>query len=502
MQTKAKQSKNWSKNLKSLDTERQTKRAKEIVKKLTILKARSNFQKFVTFTKSDYLVNWHHAILCEKLQLFAEGKIKKLMVFMPPQHGKSELTSRRLPAYLLGLRPTLKIIGCSYSADLSKAFNRDVQRIIDGDEYPLIFPDTTLNSSNVKTSAKGSYLRNADLFEIVNHRGFYKSVGVGGSLTGTPADIGIIDDPVKDKVEAESPTYRARVWDWYTNVFLTRMHNDSQQLITLTRWNKDDLAGRILARMNKKNDWVVLSLPAIKRTPTIPEDMRLIGEALWPAKHSLERILEIEESAPMTFSALYQQDPETSSELKIYPKWRTCKPKEYDKIDLDVCYGIDFGFTNPSAVIELKVDEAGKKLYIRQKVFKSGLTNIALVQRMKDANIGAYKYIGADSNKPDAIVELKKNDIRRFNVRAVKKPPGSVYNGIKKVNEYEIIVCEFVCESSTDVQDELSTYKWKEDADGNPLPEPVKSNDHAMDAIRYGLKNWLKFQSGGVLAFG
>ena len=163
-----------------------------------------------------------------------------------------------------------------------------------------------------------------------------------------------------------------------------------------------------------------------------------------------------------------------------------------------MCYGIDFGFTNPSAVIELKVDEAAKKLYIRQKVYKSGLTNLSLVQHMKDAKIGTYKYSGADSNKPDAIVELKKNNLRRFNVRPIKKPPGSVYNGIKKVNEYELIVCE----SSADVQDEFRTYKWKEDSDGNPLPEPVKSNDHAMDAIRYGLKNWLKYRGGGVLAVG
>jgi hypothetical protein len=162
------------------------------------------------------------------LQDFAEGKIKKLMVFMPPQHGKSELTSRRLPAYLLGIKPKLKLIGCSYSASLAASFNRDVQRIIDSEEYHDIFPDTYLNSSNVRTAALGSYLRNADMFETVSHRGFYKSVGVGGSLTGTPADIGIIDDPVKDAMEAESQTYRARVWDWFTQVFLTRLHNDSQ----------------------------------------------------------------------------------------------------------------------------------------------------------------------------------------------------------------------------------------------------------------------------------
>ena len=235
----------------SLDYKERIERGAKIKRQIDILEARSSMLNFVTYTKPDYLVNWHHAVLCKYLQKFAQGAIKKMMVFMPPQHGKSELTSRRLPAYLLGQNPKLKIIGCSYGADLAKAFNRDVQRIIDNERYHSIFSNTTLSASNVKTSAKGSYLRNADLFEIVEHRGFYKSVGVGGSLTGTPADIGIIDDPIKDKAEAESPTYRAKVWDWYTNVFLTRMHNDSQQLITLTRWHKEDLAGRICERMHR-----------------------------------------------------------------------------------------------------------------------------------------------------------------------------------------------------------------------------------------------------------
>ncbi len=146
----------------------------------------------MTHTKPDYQTNWHHELLAQHLQRFVNGEIKKLMVFMPPQHGKSELTSRRLPAYLLGKNPKLKIVGCSYSSDLAKSFNRDVQRIIDEKEYQQVFPNTKLNQTNVKTIS-GSYLRNSDMFETVGFRGFYKSVGVGGSLTGTTVDIAIID---------------------------------------------------------------------------------------------------------------------------------------------------------------------------------------------------------------------------------------------------------------------------------------------------------------------
>jgi len=478
--------------LKTSASKEQIKRAKQIIKQINILEARGDFLKFVKHTKKDYQTNWHHRVLAQKLQLFADGKIKKLMVFMPPQHGKSELTSRRLPAYLLGLNPKLKIVGCSYSADLARSFNRDVQRIVDSDEYKEVFPKTILNGSNVKTNTKGSYLRNADIFETVGFSGFYKSVGVGGSLTGTPVDIGVIDDPVKDKVEAESPTYRARVWDWYVNVFLTRLHNDSQQLITLTRWHKEDLAGRILSRMNKDNKWVVVSLPAIKESPTIPEDKRKPGDALWPEKHSLEKILSIKNADPLAFSSLYQQDPEVSEELKIYPRWSTISVRDYLQLDIDPCYGVDFGYTNPSAIVELKIDETRKKIYVQQKVFKSGLTNAQLIDAANKAGVGRYKPMGADSNKPDAIAEMRPH----FNVRKVTKGPGSVYNGIKKVKEYELVICE----DSTDVMAELKDYKWKEDADGNPLPEPVKKNDHAMDAIRYGVRN--KQSKGQLLAFG
>ncbi len=141
-------------------------------------RARRTFLNFVTFTKDDYKTNWHHALLAEYLQKFARGEIKKLMVFMPPQHGKSELTSRRLPAYMLGINPLLKIVGCSYSSDLATSFNRDVQRIIDDSIYNQVFPKTKINSKHIKNESKGNYLRNSDMFETIEYRGFYKSVGV------------------------------------------------------------------------------------------------------------------------------------------------------------------------------------------------------------------------------------------------------------------------------------------------------------------------------------
>lgn len=271
--------------------------------------ARNSLYDFIEYTKTDYSGQWFHRLLCSNLDDLYSGKIKKLMVFAPPQHGKSECVSRRFPAYILGRDPTLQIAGCSYSADLAAKFNREVQRIIDDEKYHDVFPKTVLNESNVVSNSQGSWLRNSDIFETVGYGGSYRGVGVGGPLTGNKIDIGIIDDPIKDRAEAESKTYRNRIWDWWIDVFCTRLHNKSRQLLTVTRWHEDDLAGRIL---QKENDWVVLKLPAVREDFSCEQDTRKIGEPLWPERHSLEKILALRSNSERTFTSMYQQRPAPS----------------------------------------------------------------------------------------------------------------------------------------------------------------------------------------------
>jgi hypothetical protein len=445
------------------------------------VKARRSFEKFVLITKPDYKLNWHHKLLMQKLQAFALGHIKKLMVFMPPQHGKSELTSRRLPAYILGINPDAKIAGCSYAADLSKSFNRDVQRIIEDDVYGGIFPGTTLNSSNVKSSAKGSYLRNADIFEVVGHKGFYKSVGVGGSLTGTPVDIGLIDDPVKDVVEANSATYRARVWDWFTGVFLTRLHNDSQILITQTRWHEDDLSGRIL-KSKQAHEWEVLTLPGILETADKHEDdPRQIGEALWADRHSLKKLLDFKDASPRLFQAMYQQDPRPFEGGLVYPKWSSCSLQDYKMVRIEEINGLDFGYsTSPAAFIGVKIDTVAKRIYLRLKIYGKFIKLKQLAEQMTDKLDSSRQEIIADSADPLLIEHLKSQ--YKMNVHKAIKGKDSVSFGITLMNNFEIVVVD---EGGEPLKRELKNYRYKEDADGNPLDEPVKEYDHALDAARY-----------------
>ena len=430
--------------------------------------AEGNFLEFVTYTMPTYQVNWHHELLAQKLQEFAEGKIKKLMVFMPPQHGKSELVSRRLPAYLLGIKPTLKVIGCSYSADLAGSFNRDVQRIIDDEAYANVFPDTTLNSSNVKTSAKGSYLRNSDIFEVVGHKGFYKSVGLGGSLTGTPADIGIIDDPVKDAVEADSPTYRARAWDWFTNVFMTRLHNDSQILVTQTRWHDDDLSGRIISKMNKDNDWTILSLPAICDGRS-DIDPRQVGEALWPEKHSLKRLKEVEDSNPRAFHALYQQDPQPFKGGMVFPNWQIGTYEGKAK----VAFGLDFGYSpDPLALIEVAIQ--GNSLYLKEHLYKQKM-EVDDMQRIIPEIIPRGVEVFCDHRQELINMLFKRN----VNAKQATKGKDSIDLGIKTIQKFTI----FVHPDSHNLKRELKAYRYKEDKDGNPIGGKYsESMNHLIDS--------------------
>ena len=310
--------------------------------------ARKHLYTFLEYCDRNYQREWYHTLIADKCEEVYEGKIKRLMIFVPPQHGKSEIVSRRFPAWALGKNPKLKIVGSSYSTDLARNFCRAIQRTIDDRDYAVLFPDTRINNSNVRTDATRGWVRNADMFETVGKGGFYKAVGVSGSLTGTPVDIAIIDDPVKDALEAYSRTYRERVWDWYLNVLLTRLHNESRQILIMTRWHVDDLAGRILEREGDK--WDLVSFPAICESDK--EAHRKPGEALWESRHSLERLREIEARSPRTFASLYQQRPAIEGGNIIQRSWFNYVPlADFERIrdNSPIDYYVDTAYTDNAA---------------------------------------------------------------------------------------------------------------------------------------------------------
>ena len=291
---------------------------------------RTNVDNLLGFNKAtfhNYKVNWHHKLICQKIDAWERGAIKRLMLFLPPRHGKTELASRRLPAYIFGKNPNASIITASYSADLASQNNRDVQRILDSPAYQKIFPNTCLMGKNVRTEAYGTYLRNSDLFEIVGYKGIYQSAGVGGGITGRGFEYGIIDDPIKNRAEAESKAYRDMIFAWYTSTFYTRQDSeDARILIILTRWHEDDLAGRLLDHQRTGGEyadqWEVINLTAISEAIPTTEDPRQPDEALWPGKFSLKALMAIKENIGVyDWEALYQQRPQPPGGSKIQRDW-------------------------------------------------------------------------------------------------------------------------------------------------------------------------------------
>lgn len=276
---------------------------------VSIALAKKSLMDFTLCTKPDYRAQWFHRHLAHLCDLFALNKIQRLMVLMPPQHGKSELTSRRLPAYLLGHDPSLRIMGLSYNDIHAKKFNRQVQRIIDSETYHKIFPDTRLNMSNVVTSSHGQFLRNSKEFEIAGCEGSYMSAGVGSGITGNPVDIILVDDPIKSRKEADSKQFRDNTWDWWLDDVGSRIRERTQIMITVTPWHHDDLIGRIMADETEARKWTVISYPAIREDDDNPDDPREIGRALWPEEKSEKSLLDIKRQTPRTYNSLYQCKP-------------------------------------------------------------------------------------------------------------------------------------------------------------------------------------------------
>lgn len=256
--------------------------------------ARRRLLDFITFNFPDYQTSWHHRLIASKLEAIERGDIKRLIITTPPRHGKSELVSVQFPSWLIGKDKNRNIIQASYSGDLATDFGRQVRNIIAGEKYKHLFDVSLAEDSQ----AKGKW--NTD------GRGAYNAVGVGGATTGKGADFLIIDDPVKNRQDAESEVVRQSTWEWYTSTARTRLSPVGAIIIVMTRWHDDDLVGRILSSDNASL-WQVVHLPAIATTD---EEYRKKGEALWPNHFSLDILEEIKRDVgSYDWSSLYQGSP-------------------------------------------------------------------------------------------------------------------------------------------------------------------------------------------------
>lgn len=277
--------------------------------------------------KSRYSVAAHHRVLAEALEEVLSGKCMRLAISVPPQHGKSELATRRFLAYHVGRFPWKNLMMGTYNQTFSEEFGEDVRSIINSEEFKLVFPH-----SKLRTGSK------AKDHMVTTDGGKLSFLGRGGSGTGRPADGFLVDDPIKDAKEAESKAIRDDVWNWFTRVGNTRCHKLSWQIVIQTRWSDDDLIARLTDPKNPHynpdvaRQWKVINLPAILDNEELAGILgKKLGDALWEERFPLDLLKTARQMDPYGFSALYMGRP-TPPEGAFYKDWMLCtyeNPKEF-----------------------------------------------------------------------------------------------------------------------------------------------------------------------------
>lgn len=278
-------------------------------------RCRRNFLPFVYRFEPDYSAGWVHADICRRLEQFErdvlDKKSPRLILTMPPRHGKSALVSKTYPAWFLGRNPKLEVISCSYNQALAMDFSRKVRGIMQTDDFLNIFPDALLDPKS-----QSAERWNTDV------GGGYVSAGVSTGITGRGAHLGLIDDPIKDRESAESETVRQGIKDWYSSTFYTRLAPGGGICIVQTRWHPGDLAGWLIdtfeeakAEAEKHGEeipddidqWEIINYPAIA---VEDEKFRKKGEALHEERYPLPALAKIKRTLlPRDWEALYMQRP-------------------------------------------------------------------------------------------------------------------------------------------------------------------------------------------------
>jgi predicted phage terminase large subunit-like protein len=290
-----------------------------------------------------FLGGWFHEYVAKILEKTYENikknKKTRIILQVPPRHGKSTLSTILFPAWVLGKDSTLPIITTSYSGNLAEKFGGECKDIVNGTVYPMyskLFPRTTIRKD---MKAKGNWK--------TTKGGSYYAVGVGGTITGKGGRLIIIDDPVKDRADAESDKMRKKVWDWYRSTLYSRSEGNSAIIIIMQRWHTDDLVGRVLelseelkANNQPYDDWEILSFPAIAEDD---EKFRKKGEALWDAVYPLPALLDRKSTSGIyNWASQYQQNPVLSETQEFKEQYfRYFEEKDLKGLDLRYTTTID-----------------------------------------------------------------------------------------------------------------------------------------------------------------
>ena len=297
-----------------LGTELETQKLKLELRLKQLERVDACHDEFIPFVKSmwpEFIAGRHHYIIAEKLEQIARGEIKRLIINMPPRHTKSEFASYLFPAWMIGRKPSMKIIQATHTTELAVNFGRKVKNLLETEEYQEIFEDCELS---VDSKASGRW--------DTKSGGMYYAVGVGSNLAGRGGDLIVIDDPHSEQTAMSASGFE-NAWEWYTAGPRQRLQPGGAIVLVQTRWSEKDMTGNLIRQMTKDSiadQWEVVELPAI-----LPS-----GEPTWPEFWKREELEQVKASVPAyQWNAQYQQDP-TAEELSILKRewWKVWDKEE------------------------------------------------------------------------------------------------------------------------------------------------------------------------------
>ena len=468
-------------NFESLDEE-QIRYALDLQKRLNFLEetdaSRKNFLKFVQNVWPDFILGNHHKVYAKKLQDIASGKIKRLIINMPPRHTKSEFASIYFPAYMLGLNSKLKIIQATHTTELATGFGRKCKALVDSPDYKTIFEDTKVSPDS---KAAGRW--------ATTDGGEYFAAGVGAAITGRGADLLIIDDPHSEQ-DALSATAMENCYEWYTSGPRQRLQPGGRIVVVMTRWSTKDLTAEVLKKQTEANSdqWEVVEFPAIF------DD----GKVLWPNFWSEDELLKVKSSLPVAkWNAQWLQKP-TSAEGAIIKRewWKMWEEDEPPTCEY-VLQSYDTAFLKSETADYSAISTWG----VFYKNEDSGPSLILLDCKKGRWEFPDLKRIAMESfseHNPDVVlIEAKASglpltqELRNMGIPVINFSPGGRRSGQDKVSR--VHACAPMFESGLVWRPD---FQWAEEMVEECASFPFGDNDDLVDSMSQAI---LRFREGGFI---
>lgn len=447
-------------------------------------KAQTKFLNYVSEMWPGFISGRHHALMAKKFEDIAEGKIRRVIINMPPRHTKSEFASYLLPSWFLGKFPEKKVIQCSNTAELAVGFGRKVRNLVGSEHYSKVFPNVSLRQDS---KAAGRWATSGG--------GEYFAIGVGGTVTGKGADLLIIDDPHSEQEAAQGdPTVYSRVYEWYTSGPRQRLQPGGSIVIVMTRWSELDLTGRVMKdalSRDKGEEWEIIELPAIMPS----------GKPLWPEFWPIDQLEALKEELPISkWNAQYQQSPTGEEGALVKREWW----KVWDKEDPPPCHFIiqswDTAFTKSeradfSACVTLGVFYLGENTQDPHIILLDALQKRMEFPELKDKAMSHYQYWEPDT----LLVEAKAAgaplvfELRAMGIPVTEYTPS---RGTRQVSNDKFARLNSVTDLFRSGKVWCPDTRWAHEVVEQMAAFPNAEHDDLVDATVQAL---LRFRQGGFL---